>query len=45
MFGGLDDFMEKGLMSDMDAVKIADGDDGIFKWFVNLIDIVNNFHS
>jgi hypothetical protein len=37
--------MEKGLMSDMDAVEIADGDDRVFKRFVNLIDIVNNFHT
>jgi hypothetical protein len=29
----------------MDTVKIADGDDRVFKWFMNLIDIVNNSHT
>jgi hypothetical protein len=37
--------MEKSLMADMDAVKISDGKDGLFKWFVNLVEGVNNFHA
>jgi hypothetical protein len=39
-----DDLMKKRLMSDVNAIKIANGDDRIFKWPVDTIQTVDKFH-
>ena len=43
-FGLFNDFMEKGLVPDVYTVEIADGNNGMFKRFDNLIKMIKNFH-
>lgn len=44
-FSFLDGFMEKGLMPDVDAVEIADGNNRIFERFDDLIKMSESFHK
>ena len=40
-----DDFVKKGLVSDMNTVKIADGNHSALEGFLDLVELVENFHS
>jgi hypothetical protein len=37
--------MKQSLMPDMNSIKIADGEDGIFKRLCNIFETVDNFHK
>ena len=43
--GLFNDFMKQGLMSDMNPIKVADGDHRIFKRLCNIFETIDNFHK